>query len=53
MLLNYGKSMPSTSRYKNSRALSAWLCVEVDTSISRGCRIPLGRVALQRMKKRI
>lgn len=26
--VNQGKSMASTSRYKNSKALSAWLCVD-------------------------
>ena len=31
MLFSQGKSILKTSRYKNSTALSAWLCVEADT----------------------
>ena len=63
MLSSQGRSTPSTSRYKNSNALRAWLCVDAETlrsvanivrksstffaPMSRGCFKPR-----QRMKKR-
>ena len=43
MLFGQGKSILKTSRYKNSTALSAWLCVEADTFRS---------LAIMRQKRR-